>query len=266
MKPLSRKPPHLAAILAPLQHLPSVPAPTRMSHLRRNLRQRHHHKSSLQHARMRHLQLLRLDRLRPVQQNVQVNQSRPLGKFLFAAHPTFNAAQHPQQFQRTKIRFPLQNSVQKPILLQIIEWLRFVNARNLFHHDSCFPQQRDRPPQIFLAVAHIRSQRDVYRNHLLHANPPPHHAQHRASFRQFQHTAHREKYHSINSQHHNRQRDRPALPQKSQHTTARRRSQQRRNPNLRQERNWHAYSADSLPYSALQQSEFHPRSNPRGNR
>src|SRR2546429_176925 len=64
-----------------------------MHNLSRNFRQRHEHKPPQMHPRMRHLQFRRVNRFRPVQQNVHIDLPRPLRDQLLAAHFCFDFAQ-----------------------------------------------------------------------------------------------------------------------------------------------------------------------------
>src|ERR1700735_4867518 len=69
---------HLAAIIRLREHLPNSFLQHRMHHTRRNLRQRHQHKSPLRHPRMRDFETSLADDFGTVKQYVQVNDAREL--------------------------------------------------------------------------------------------------------------------------------------------------------------------------------------------
>src|SRR5580692_8176520 len=69
---------HLAAIIRLREHLLNSFLQHRMHHTRRNLRQRHQHKSPLRHPRMRDFETSLANDFGTVKQYVQVNDAREL--------------------------------------------------------------------------------------------------------------------------------------------------------------------------------------------
>src|SRR6266849_3181099 len=111
---------------------------------------------------MRHLQFRRVDRLVAVEQNIHIDQPRPFGHQLLAAHARFDGAQRLQQLQRRKIRVRLHDAIQKPRLLSQIDGLGFVNRGGFSHLYSGIGKRCDRILQIFGAIAHVRPQRKIH--------------------------------------------------------------------------------------------------------
>ena len=67
---------------------------------RRDFSQRYQHKGTLHHARMRHRQVLRIDRAPSVKQNIKIKSSRRIEVRSFAACRLLNALEFSQELRR----------------------------------------------------------------------------------------------------------------------------------------------------------------------
>src|SRR5260370_5373552 len=115
------------------------------------------------HSRMRHLQFRRINRFRPVKQDVHIDPPRPFRHQLFASHSQFDSTQGLQQFQRRCRRLSLDRAIQKPRLLQEVHRLRLIERRHARHAHARISQRCNRRAQVLLPVPHIRSQRKINR-------------------------------------------------------------------------------------------------------
>ncbi len=87
---------------------------------------------------------------------------RPLSNHFFAPHPRLDPAQRAKQLDSRHIRFALNNTIQKPILLQIVDRLRLIHRRHPQHPQSSIRERFDRRSQIRKPIPYIRPERQIY--------------------------------------------------------------------------------------------------------
>ena len=113
------------------------------------------HEIALQHTGVRNLQVGSLDGLVGVEQDVQVDEARTLGKGFLAAHGRFDAPKRGEKFGGRKMGLGEKDGVEEPGLVEIIDRFGFVDAGNREHLDRSVLQVASRFPQILCAVANV---------------------------------------------------------------------------------------------------------------
>ena len=101
-----------------------------MEHVGRDFGQRLQYKSALVHGGMRHFQLRSLDDGIAVQQDVNIDETRPFGLGSAAAHPLFNGKDLRKQDAGRQLRYHLNGAVQEPRLGGEFDRLGFEERRN----------------------------------------------------------------------------------------------------------------------------------------
>ncbi len=130
-----------------------------------NFHQRDQNEFSFEHAWVGYLELGSVDRFLAVEQDVQVNEPGSFGNGFAAAHARFDKTQGTEQIEGVEFGGALECDVEKPILVEIIEGLGFVDAGNAADVHADVGEMVERGAEIFLAFPDIGAEGDVDRIH-----------------------------------------------------------------------------------------------------
>jgi hypothetical protein len=83
---------------------------------------------TFEHARVRNLQLWRVDGFVAEKKDVDVEEARAFGKGFLAAEPRFDCAKGVQELNRLGIGFALNNTIKEPGLVEVVDGLGFVDG------------------------------------------------------------------------------------------------------------------------------------------
>ena len=159
-----------------------------MTERRGNLGERREDEVSLEHARMGDLEIGCGDDFVSVKEDVEVDQARAFGERFLAAHLRFDFAERSEKLNSRKIGLRLEDGVEEPRLVEIIDRLGFVDAGKFCDVDTGFSEETNGFAQVFLAVANVGAEREVDGDHiqrLFYANAAAKHTEHGVGFGQF---------------------------------------------------------------------------------
>jgi hypothetical protein len=129
---------------------------------------------ALKHAGMGDLQGGRVDGFVSVEKNVEIDEARSFGEGLLAAHFGFDATEGGEELRRSQIGLRFEDRVEKPGLVEVVDRLGFVDAREFRDVNRGLRHAADGFAEIGLAIADVGAEREVNGGHvwLLYARPP----------------------------------------------------------------------------------------------
>jgi len=122
-------------------------------------------KIALQHARVRDLKRRCVDHGVAVEEDVEVDEARPVGEGLAAAHAGFDSAESGEEFFRRESGAGFQGSVEEPRLVQITDGFRLVKTGEPRDGEAGVFEKLNGSAEIGFAVADVRAESDVDRGH-----------------------------------------------------------------------------------------------------
>src|ERR1035441_6311042 len=157
---------HLRAALGKrLQQLANSFLQQRDLYVRRDFRQRFQHESPFRHRRMRHRQRWRVDVGCAEEQDVDVDDARPLGLRSLPSHGALDSQHSGEELARDEFCAYGHGTIQKPWLLGELDRLGFVERRNL-PHIAEIEEVTYCGPDVYLPVSEVGTQREI--DDLLH--------------------------------------------------------------------------------------------------
>ena len=163
------------------------------------------HEIALQHTGMRDLQIGSVDGLVGVEQDVQVDEARTLGKGFLAAHGRFDAPKRGEKLRGRKMGLGEKDGVEEPGLVEVLDGFGFVEARKLCDLNGGLRHAADGFAEMGLAVADIGTECKVDRGHvrLLYACAAPQEAEQGAGLGNLEHQGEGEEHDTVKAEDHN---------------------------------------------------------------
>jgi len=136
-----------------------------MAKVRGDFGQRGQDEVALKHARVRDLQVRLLDRAVGVKKDVEVDEAGAFGERLVAAHVGFDLAEGGEEFVGRKTGFGTESGIEEPGLVEVVDGLGFVEARDSFDADGMAVEELDGFAEVVGSVANVGAKGDVHGGH-----------------------------------------------------------------------------------------------------